>query len=215
MNLPVFAVSWVDLAVVAILITGFVRGRKRGMSEELLDVIRWALILVTAAMAHQPLGQMLAQASPFSLLSCYIFVYTMIIVGFKLIFAMIKRQIGDKLVSSDFFGSAEYYLGMVSGCFRYGCVMLVCFAFLNARYYSPEELQADNKFQSDNFGDIRFPTFSSLQDQVFAKSATGHMVQEFAPFILIPPTAPEDKGLGGNSVVRARERDVDQIGRSR
>lgn len=181
------------------------------MSEELLDVIKWVTVLVAAAFVTQPAGQMLAQSSVFSLLSCYIFIYTLIVVSAKLFFGFIRKRIGDKLVSSDFFGSAEYYLGMGAGAFRYLCVIIVALAFINARYYSPEELAASRQFQESNFGDIRFPTWASFQDTVFNRSLTGAMARDFVPFCLIPPTAPEDKGLGKDSVVRARERTVDSV----
>ena len=204
-------VSWVDIAILAVVIAGIFRGRKRGMSEELLDVIKWVTILVAAAFVMRPAGQMLAEASVFSLLSCYIFIYTLIVLGLKLFFGFIRKRIGDKLVSSDFFGSAEYYLGMVAGAFRYLCVIVVALAFINARYYSPEEIAEDARVQQNNFGDIRFPTWASFQDKVFNRSASGAMARDFVPFCLIPQTAPETKALGKDNVVRARERNVDRV----
>jgi uncharacterized membrane protein required for colicin V production len=211
MKAPPLIVSWVDIALLAVVIAGIFRGRKRGMSEELLDVIKWVTILVAAAFVTRPAGQMLAQSSPFSLLSCYIFIYTLIIVGLKVLFGFIRKRIGDKLVSSDFFGSTEYYLGMVAGAFRYLCVIIVVLAFINARYYSPEEIAEDARVQQHNFGDIRFPTWAALQNQVFNRSVSGAMARDFVPFCLIPPTPPETKALGGDSVVRARERTVDRV----
>lgn len=204
-------VSWVDIAILAVVIAGIYRGRKRGMSEELLDVIKWVTILVAAAFLMRPAGQMLADASVFSLLSCYIFIYTFIVIGLKLFFGFIRKHVGDKLVSSDFFGSAEYYLGMVAGAFRYLCVIIVALAFINARYYSPEEIAEDARVQQNNFGDIRFPTWASFQDKVFNRSASGAMARDFVPFCLIPQTAPETKALGKDNVVRARERTVDRV----
>jgi uncharacterized membrane protein required for colicin V production len=204
-------VSWVDIAILAVVIAGIFRGRKRGMSEELLDVIKWVTILVAAAFVMRPAGQMLAEASVFSLLSCYIFIYTLIVLGLKFFFGFIRKRIGDKLVSSDFFGSAEYYLGMVAGAFRYLCVIIVALGFINARYYSPEEIAEDARVQQNNFGDIRFPTWASFQDKVFNRSASGAMARDFVPFCLIPQTAPETKALGKDNVVRARERTVDRV----
>lgn len=181
------------------------------MSEELLDVIKWVSILVAAAFITRPAGEMLAEASVFSLLSCYIFIYTLIVIGAKVVFGMIRKRVGDKLVSSDFFGSAEYYLGMVAGAFRYLCVIIVVFAFINARYYSPEEIAADAQFQQNNFGDIRFPTWATMQNQVFNRSVSGAMARDFVPFCLIPSTPPETKALGKDNVVRARERTVERV----
>ncbi len=182
------------------------------MSEELLDIIKWVTIFTTVAFLLRPVGEMLATSTMFSLLSCYIFAYTAMVILLTVIFGFVRRQIGDKLVSSDFFGSAEYYLGMVAGAFRYLCATIVVLAFLNARYYSPEEIAADTAFQQSNFGDIRFPTLATLQSQVFARSATGGAARDFVPFLLIPPTPPETKDLAGaNNVVRAREKAVQQL----
>jgi uncharacterized membrane protein required for colicin V production len=207
-----FTFSWVDLAIVLVVVAGIFRGRKRGMSEELLDIIKWAAILATVAFLLRPIGEMLATSTMFSLLSCYLFTYTAIVLLMALIFGFARRQIGDKLVSSDFFGSAEYYLGMIAGAFRYLCAVVVVLAFLNARYYSPEELAASEASQANNFGDIRFPTLATLQNQVFARSATGNAAREFVPFLLIPSTPPETKELAGaNNVVRAREKQVQQL----
>src|SRR4030095_9821901 len=186
MNAPPIMVSWVDLAVLVVVIAGIFRGRKRGMSEELLDVIKWVMVLAAAAFLTRPAGHMLPDPSVFSLCSCYIFTYTLIVIGLKLLFGFVRKQIGDKLVSSDFFGSAEYYLGMVAGAFRYLCVTIVVLAFINARYYSPEEIQADVDFQKNNFGDISFPTLKTLQNEVFNHSFLGMATRDFVPFLLIP-----------------------------
>src|SRR5262245_28319833 len=108
MKIP--GVSWMDLVTVVIIGAGVVRGRKRGISEELLDVIKWVLILVAAAYIYEPLGSMLASSTVFSLLSCYVAVYATIVAILLLLFSFIRKQVGDKLVSSDVFGDAEYYL---------------------------------------------------------------------------------------------------------
>ena len=54
-----FSLSWVDVMVVALLGVGIWRGRKRGMSEELLDIVKWALIVVVAGFLYEPGGRFL------------------------------------------------------------------------------------------------------------------------------------------------------------
>lgn len=209
MKIP--GVSWMDLVVLIVIGAGIARGRKRGISEELLDVIKWVLILVGAAFVCEPLGTMLAQSTVFSLLSCYVAVYATIIMVVLLIFACIRRQIGDKLVSSDVFGNAEYYLGMAAGAFRYSCILLVILAFLNARYYSPEELQSYHAYQEKNYGSQFFPSFGAFRSELFDRSLTGTAARNHLSMFLIRPTAPEDKSLGHSSLVRGRENDVKQL----
>src|SRR5687767_15642164 len=103
--------NWFDLAVVVIIAVGVTRGRKRGMSEELLDVIKWVVILFACGWLYAPLGSMLSSASVFSLLSCYVAVYAGVALLIALLFSAIRRQVGAKLMGSDFFGTGEYYLG--------------------------------------------------------------------------------------------------------
>ncbi len=207
-NLPI---SWFDFVVMLIVLVGISRGRKRGMSEELLDVLKWVAILVLASHFYLPIAISLSQASVFSLFFCSIVSYSLIILSVMLFVSFLKRHLGDKLVGSDVFGGGEYYLGMVGGAIRYVCVILVALAFLNARYYSPEEIQSQTAFQEQYFGDIRFPTICSLQQEVFAHSFTGQVTRDYLSSVLIQSTAPEDKGLGRAGVVRARESAVNQL----
>jgi len=205
MGLPNFSVSWFDFAAVLVVIFGVTRGRKRGMSEELLDVLKWFVVLACAGMFYLPVASVLSESSVFSLLSCSIVTYAGIILLVTLFVSFIKRQIGDKLIGSDVFGTGEYYMGMAAGGIRYMCIVLVFMAFLNARLYSNEEIQANAAFQEQNFGSIRFPTFAGLQQEVFNKSLIGTTTRTYLSSVLIQPTAPEDKGLNRAGVVRARE----------
>ena len=207
-----FSLSWVDLLVAVLLLVGIVRGRKRGMSEELLDIIKWVLILVVAAVLYAPIGQFLNQVSFFSLLSCYVGVYALIVLMLLLLFSIIRRSVGDKLVGSDTFGSAEYYLGMAAGLFRYACIVLVGMAFLNARYYSPAEVQAKSKYQQDNFGSSFFLTLPDLQKEVFVQSFTGRMAHDYLSMAMIRPTAGSSKDLNeGDNIARRREGAINEI----
>ena len=200
--------GWVDLAIVGLLIVGLVRGRKRGMSEELLDLLKWILILAAGAFAYEPLGSFLSGTTMFSRLASYVATYFLIMVVLMLVFAFIRRQVGGKLLGSDLFGNAEYYLGMGAGFIRYSCILLVTMALLNARYYSPAEVKAHIKYQEDNFGSIFFPTLCSMQNEVFAQSFTGRLTREYLGVLLIKPTSPEDKSLGEATLIKARERNV-------
>lgn len=200
--------NFIDLAIVAIIGVGVTRGRKRGMSEELLDVIKWVVIVFACSRLYEPLGAMLSTATVFSTLSCYVAVYALVALLIALIFSAIRRQIGAKLVGSDFFGVGEYYLGMVAGGFRYMCIILVAMAFLHARYYSPHELQEQAAAQERNFGSTFFPTFGTFQQSVFQHSFVGSHVQAYLGTLLIASTSPEGKGLQKHEAVRAREKGV-------
>lgn len=212
MKAETFSLSWVDFAVAALLIVGVWRGRKRGMSEELLDIIKWALIVAVAGFLYEPAGSYLAQVSFFSPLSCYIACYIGIALIIVIFFSFVRKAVGAKLVGSDTFGSTEYYLGMMAGMFRYTCIMIVGMAFLNARYYSPEEIQASQKYQMDNYGSSFFVTLPDLQQEVFKRSFSGKFAAEYLQVVLIRPSSGEGKSLSeAGDLGRRRERSVNEV----
>jgi len=182
-----------DVVLPIVLILGILRGRKHGMSEELMSLIKWLAIVIGCAYVYEPAGTWLAQTSPFSLLASFMMVYItlgLVILG---IFGLVKHRLGDKLVGSDIFGRSEYYLGMVSGLVRFACILMACLAVLNARYFSPQEVRAMEDFQNDVYGKNYFPTWHSAQAVVFENSVSGSWIKEHLGFFLIKPTKPEDK----------------------
>ena len=193
MSLDKLPINVFDLVVAATLLVGLLRGRKHGMSEELMGLLKWLAVVAGCAFVYEPAGQWFAQTSPFSLLASFLMVYiaaALVILGF---FALFKHRIGGKLLGSDIFGRAEYYLGMCSGVVRFSCMLLAFLALLNARYFSPMEVRAMEKFQDDLYGSNYFPTWHTAQEVVFEKSISGPWIREHLNFLLIKPTQPEDK----------------------
>ena len=135
MSLNQLPVNLFDLILLAVLVLGVLRGRKHGMSEELMNVIKWVTIVVACAALYYPAGVWLAHSSPFSLLSSFMAIYAgaaLLILG---IFALFRHSLGGKLIGSDIFGRSEYYLGMGAGLVRCGCILLAALALLNARLW--------------------------------------------------------------------------------
>jgi uncharacterized membrane protein required for colicin V production len=185
-----------DLALVGVLVAGLLRGRKHGMSEELLGVLKWVAVLTVCAAAYEPIGAFFASSSHvLSLVTCYLMAYIGLALLILVIFAGIKRALGGKLLGSDIFGQAEYPLGMGSGLLRFTCMLLAALALLNARYFSPAEVKAMERFQDDVYGSNFFPTLHTLQSTVFERSLTGPWIKEHLSFLLIKPTEPEDKQI--------------------
>ncbi|HEY9175808.1 MAG TPA: CvpA family protein [Verrucomicrobiae bacterium] len=191
-------VNWFDLALVVVLILGIWRGRKHGMSEETLPLLKWLIIPFGAALAYQPIGRLLRDSTPFGTLFCYILGYLIVVLAVMMLFSLFKRGMGGKPLGGDFFGRAEYYLGMVSGMVRFGCGTIVVLALLNARLYTQGEIHAMHKFQKDNYGSSFFPTLSSVQESVFDQSLTGPLIKKYCSQLLIVPTPP-----GGGQIKRA------------
>jgi uncharacterized membrane protein required for colicin V production len=201
---------WFDLLVLALVAYGIFRGRKRGMSEELLDVFQWLLIVVLGALLYAPFGRVLSHFSGFSPLVSHIIAYCLIALALKLIFSMVKRSVGEKLVHADTFGRFEYYLGMLAGTVRCLCILIFALSFIHAKYISDAERAATAKMQADNFGSISFPTLGSLQQGIFYESYSGKFIKKNLQAQMIKPSqggAPER----GPSPARRREQDIEAI----
>ena len=196
MSLDQLPINFFDALLIVVLAAGIARGRKHGMSEELLGLIKWLVILFGCAAIYEPAGLMIGQfTSMFGRLSCYLLAYVGVGLLVALVFAGIKRALGGKLLGSDIFGRSEYYLGMGSGVVRFSCVLLAGLALLNAPYFSPTEVRAMEKFQDDVYGSNFFPTLHSLQATVFDRSLTGPWIKANLGFLLIKPIGPEKKEL--------------------
>jgi len=196
MNMDALPFNAFDVFLVLILVAGVFKGRKRGMSVELLSLLKWLAILFVCAVAYEPVGSLFGQTTTvFSKISCYVIAYVGAALVVVLLFAAVNRSLGGKLVGSDLFGSAEYYLGRGSGVIRFACILLTALALLYARYYTPQEVKAMEAFQNDVYGSNYFPTFHTVQSIVFEKSLTGPWIKENLAFLLIKPTERENKEL--------------------
>jgi uncharacterized membrane protein required for colicin V production len=209
MDLGKFTLTWFDLMVLGLVAYGIFRGRKRGMSEELLDVFQWLCIVVLGALLYSPLGKSLAHFAGFPLLLSNILAYAFVAIVIKFSFAAVKRSVGEKLVHSDAFGRFEYYLGMLAGSVRCLCILIFALSFLHAKYISDGERAATARMQAENFGSISFPTMGSLQQTVFYESHAGKFIKKHLREQLIQPTV--GGGPAGESIARRRERDVDDV----
>ena len=192
MNTDQLPFNWFDLLLVVVLVVGILRGRKRGMSEELLTVLQWVAIMLCAAFGYEPFGNWLAATwQLFSPLFSYVTAYLLIAVVVHLIFLVIKRGLHGKLVGSNAFGGGEYYLGMPAGMLRFASILICALALLNARLYSQAEIKAYDAYTKDVYGSDFFPGLHTLQVNVFEKSLTGPRIREYLGFLLIKSTPPE------------------------
>jgi uncharacterized membrane protein required for colicin V production len=193
--------NWFDVALVAVLVFGFWRGRKRGMTKELLPSLQWVAILLGAGFGHIALADWLQQqgiirqifGSHFdertaALMSGYLAITFVIFV----IFTALKRKYNPKLEGSSFFGGNEYYWGVVAGLVRYVCLILVALALLNAPFYSISDIAVQQAYNNrwyggglkDYSGDF-IPTVPEVQDSIFRKSLLGPLIKNNLSMLLI------------------------------
>jgi uncharacterized membrane protein required for colicin V production len=212
MKLPDIGINWFDFVVLVMVAVGVYRGRSRGMSEELLDVLKWLVIVVVGGLIYRPVGLLLVDTIPFfNVAAAYLLVYIALIIAVRFLFGWIKQMSGEKLVGSDVFGSWEYYLGMLGGAVRFVCYLIVALALLNAKYVSAEQLAAEARLQQDNFGDISFPTLGSIQQEVFHRSFSGAWIKQHMAQELIATTDADRNRTPYETVGRQREREADEV----
>src|SRR4051812_4027445 len=116
MSLDFLPFNAFDVILPIVLVIGIYRGRKHGMSGELMPLIKWLAIVFVCAVAYEPIGSLFGETTKlFSTLSCYLMAYVGVALVLVVLCALLKRALGGKLLGSDLFGKAEYYLGMASG----------------------------------------------------------------------------------------------------
>lgn len=194
MNLGNIPIHWFDFAALVVILLGVSRGRKNGMSVELMITMQWLAIIFAAAFLYKPLGDTLYQASSgVTHLFAYISMYILIAIGVKLAFSVLKKAMGGKLIGSGVFGRAEYYLGMLAGALRFLCILIAALALLHARGYTSQELAKDKAYQVDMYGSNFFPGLGTTQHEVFKESLLGSAFEHYASFMLIASTKPEHR----------------------
>jgi uncharacterized membrane protein required for colicin V production len=187
----IFAVGW--------LIFGLFWGRKRGMSQEFLPLVQWIAIVVVAGLYYEPFGVLIHHHTFFTPLWSNVAAYVLIASGVHLIYFTFKQLFGAKLVERNVFGHAEFYLGMAAGATRFACMLLAGMALMNSRIATEAELAKTEKFQKENFSDIRFPTYGGFQQEVLFKSCSGSLVRSHLKSVLIASApAPTEPQLGTN-----------------
>ena len=207
-----FNLNYVDGVFAVWLIIGIFRGRKRGMTQELLPTLKWLGVVILAGLFYQPVSGLLFKYANgvFTHLTCNIIGYLLIAFAVNLIFLSVKQGIGEKLVGSDYFGRAEYYLGMMSGLIRFGCMIIVLCALMNSRIYTDAELSDMAKFQKKNFEDISFPTYGSIQHSVLKESFTGPFIREHLYKVMIA-SATDTNNKPPETIGKKREEQINSI----
>src|ERR1700722_1957128 len=182
--------DYFDIVALCWLFIGMWWGRKRGMSQELLPLMQWLGILAAGGLLYAPFGLAIHQSVRFSVLWSDITAYLLIAMGVHLIYLWARRMLAEKLAKKDLFGHGEYYLGMLAGFVRFGCMLLVCLSLMNPRVATQADLAQTEKFQAAWFSDIRFPTYGEFQQDVFVNSFTGSWVKSNLRTVLIATTTP-------------------------
>ena len=208
------AFNWFDLLLVAVLAFGLWRGRKRGMTREVLPSSQWVALVLVAGLGYAHLAALLTQSGISKGLltfmksflessatehgTAFAFGYLLLALGVSIVFVFIQRAFKAKLEGSNTFGGSEYYLGMGAGAIRYACMLIFFLAILNAPVYSPAEIAAKSAYDKKEFGGglyngNYFPHVYEVQEAVFKKSLTGPFLKSGLMILLVNSGAGETK----------------------
>jgi len=190
-----------DLALVAVLAVGFWRGRKNGMTKEILPAIKWVVLVAACTLGYAWLGGLLIQWGVIKSLfgntfkeqtAAFVAAYLAIALVVFIIFSYIKKAFREKVDGSNAFGSGEYYLGMFSGTVRYACMLVFFLALLNAPVYTLADVHNRQDFNNRWFGgglegysgDF-IPSIDEIQAGVFKNSLLGPPIKNNLSVLLI------------------------------
>jgi len=207
LSLDKLPVNWFDATILIVLVFGLFRGRKNGMTKEIVPTIQWVVLVAVAGLGYTFVAQFYSGVCGLGKAWSGSLGYASIAVLVLIFFSFIKKALMPKLEGSDFFGSAEYYLGMPSGMIRYACVVLFFIALINAPYYSPADLAAQKAYRERWYGGGIYsgdyvPDFHSVQDGIFTKSFSGPYIKQYAGILLVE-TSPDGGKDGGKATETA------------
>jgi uncharacterized membrane protein required for colicin V production len=186
-NLPV---NWFDFTILGVLAFGLFRGRKNGMTKEILPTAQWVCIVVAAAFAYPLETDFINSNCNLGPAWSASLGYLGTALAVWLVFVFIKRALARRLEGSSVFGSSEYYLGMLSGMVRYASILLFFLALSNAPHYTPAEIAAKAAYNKRWYGGGLYdgnyvPDFNNVQDAVFKKSFSGPYITDYASIMLV------------------------------
>ncbi len=184
--------GWFDVVLVAVLGFGLFRGRRNGMTKEVLPMFQLVATVLVCGLGYETAGQLLTNTAGLDKLPAFILGYLALALVVHLVFILVKKILMPRLTGSNFFGSSEYYLGMASGMIRYACMLFVALALLNAPVYTSADIARAKAYNArwygggmDGYSGDFFPTVQTLQEGVFKTSFTGKYIRQYTEVMMV------------------------------
>ena len=211
LTLDKLPVNWFDAAVLLILALGLFRGRKNGMTKEVLRVFQWLSVVIVCGLFYETAAQALINIAVWNKPASYVTGYLILAFLVWLVFVVLKKIFVPLLTGSNIFGGGEYYLGMFSGMIRFACMVFFALALLNAPVYTQAEIQAHQAyvkrwFGGGVYGGNYIPDLHTVQENVFKKSFVGPYIKDYLGALLINTAPPESqKPVAKTGVITIRQ----------
>jgi len=194
-NLPF---NWFDVVFVVILCLGLWRGRRNGMTKEVMPTFQWLTLILVCGMFYPLFAPTYTNTLGTGKLASAVLGYFTLALATWVVFSILKRIFVPLLTGSNIFGGGEYYWGTVFGMIRFACMLVAALSLLNAPFYTTAEIQAHNAYVARWFGGGMysgnfFPDINTVQEQVFKKSFTGPYLKNYLGTLLIDTAPPNVK----------------------
>ncbi len=214
LSLDKLPINWFDAAVLAVLAFGIFRGRKNGMTKEVVPATEWIVLVVAGGLGYGFLAPYYATKCGLGNLAGAILAYLSIALIVYLVFSFIGKAVTRRLAGSNVFGSAEYYLGMSAGMIRYACILIFFLALLSARHYTTAEIAATKAYNERWYGGGIYsgdyvPDLHTVQESVFKKSFTGPYIRDDLAMFLIKT----DSGVAAGKSAAQKPQPVIHMGK--
>ena len=190
LTLDKLPVNWFDAALLLILGLGLFRGRKNGMTKEVLRLFQWLALVLVCGFFYEAAAQALINVAAWDKPSSYVTGYLILAFLVWVLFIGLKKVFVPRLTGSNIFGSGEYYLGMFSGMIRFACMAFFALALLNAPVYTRAEIQAHQAYVKrwyggGIYGGNYIPDFQTVQESIFKKSFSGPYIKNYLGPLLV------------------------------
>lgn len=201
--------NWVDGIVLVLVLAGAWLGHRRGFSEGLLPLVKWAMILGIGAAVYHPLGQLLSRVSGMGLAWSRVCVYLGVLVLLLWLFARLRDRVGERLLAADLFGKADGFLGMVAGGLQYGMAVIAFVATIHAFDLTARWQQLEDQLEEESAERLFWEIAGSLDRECLYTSLLGPWLRQHLPQLLIQPevvAAPPDR----ETPINQRNREIDR-----
>jgi uncharacterized membrane protein required for colicin V production len=188
--------NWFDVLLLGLLVAGLFRGRKHGMTREILPLFKWLGVVIVGGLCYPGVAPLFVNTLRAGKSASLIYGYLLLAFVIIGVFMILKKLLAHHMEDKAYFGGAEYYLGMISGVVRFFCMLLAVLALLNAPYYSQAEIQARRDYNNRWYGGglkeysgDYLPDLPTIQTSVFKKSLIGPYLKEYLGSLLIVTTS--------------------------
>jgi hypothetical protein len=166
-----------DIVVLITALLGMRIGHRRGVTQELMRLLMWLVLIYTPPWVCRQLDSQVVQYTGISMLWSRFVLYGGTAALAFILVTMAKNALQDRITSMNLFGKLEYPLGSLAGVLRYFCIIVMVLALIHARAATDAERAQGG-------------AWSQVQDNVFEKSWSGQFVEKYLDTLLIPATIP-------------------------